>query len=96
VADLQKVIALEPPARRQLYTAELTALQARGQAVTQQAQAAAEAVRHASRTVAESCMIEEVGDEPEEEQQVRGACFDMFGWTVCDAGLRLPQGGGVE
>lgn len=70
VADLQKVIALEPRARQQQYAAELSALQARGQAVTLQAQAAAEAGRLASRTVSESCMIEEIGDEPEAEQQV--------------------------
>jgi hypothetical protein len=68
VADLSTVLTLQPNNAK--GQEELQALKSRAQAVAAAAAAQAEYQRHTSRTVADSCTIEEVEDDPEEEQAV--------------------------
>lgn len=70
IADLNAVITLEPPGRNLAYAQELAALENRAHIANLQTQLAAEQQRHDSRATYGSLIIEEVGDEPEEAQQV--------------------------
>lgn len=71
VKDLTTVVGLlQGSPQQQQHKSQLLALQRRAAAAMQQAVAAAERVQKQSRTVAGSCVIEEVGDDPEEELQV--------------------------
>lgn len=70
IADLETVLTLEPAGRRSNVSEELAALRVRAQALTLQAHRAAEQARQGSRTVAASCTIEEVAEDPEEEHKV--------------------------
>jgi hypothetical protein len=73
VKDLTTVVSLlqGTPQQQQQHKSALAALQRRAAAATQQAVAEARRAQNQSRTVADSCVIEEVGDDPEEELQVR-------------------------
>ena len=76
VADLSTVLTLQPNNTK--GQEELAALKSRAQAVAAAAAAQAEYQRHTSRTVADSCTIEEVEDDPEEEQMVRKTHFFTY------------------
>lgn len=72
-ADLQVVVGLCPPKEQQQYNDELSALQRAAAARAQQAWVAAELTRQEKKpTVTKSCTIEEVEEDPMEEQQVGG------------------------
>lgn len=86
--DLQSAVSQEQDSQqKQQYQKDLTLLMRRAATATQQAVAEAQRMQQQSRTVAGSCVIEEVGDDPEEELQVcrhkcikclKGGCWLFF------------------
>jgi hypothetical protein len=70
IADLETVLTLEPASRQAKVVEELASLRARAKALTLQGHRAAAQARQTSRTVAASCTIEEVADDPEEAHEV--------------------------